>query len=269
MVICGAIFTSHVIVQRLTDYMWIGDGRVIDDGYIIRIARVLGALSSAVSDLEKYYNSEVKLSNELEISRFFSLATSYTKKERSCVKFRYVRPLKDDDTSCIVFLAQEEDGREIVVKFVEQYGVAAHMLLAEHNLAPELLYYGDVWPSEELQEGCGHRRMVVMEYIGGQSLYYYKAHEGEVPAALRDAVERAVRILHEQKLVHGDIRTPNIIVEGDEERWGVKIIDFDWAGKAGEARYPATLSSAVKWADGVQEYGLIEASHDLFKVEEL
>lgn len=78
-----------------------------------------------------------------------------------------------------------------------------------------------------------------------------------------------MKVLHDHNLVHGDIRTPNIILEGDGEPWGVKIIDFDWAGKEGEARYPLTLSSAVKWAKGVEDCELIDASHDLFMVGEL
>lgn len=33
----------------------------------------------------------------------------------------------------------------------------------------------------------------------------------------------------------------------------VRIIDFDWAGKKGEVRYPLHLSTATKGADGAED----------------
>ena len=40
------------------------------------------------------------------------------------------------------------------------------------------------------------------------------------------------------------------------------IIDFDWAGKEGEARYPKDLSPAVRWPPGAKAGGLITKAHD-------
>lgn len=114
MIVCSAIFTSHVIVQRLTDYLWIGGGRVIDDDHVIRIARMLDALRYAITDLSNYYKTEMKLSYEIQISRFFSVANAYTHKDGNSIRFRYVRPLTADDTSCIIFPAEEEgDCRQV------------------------------------------------------------------------------------------------------------------------------------------------------------
>ncbi|KIY64453.1 hypothetical protein CYLTODRAFT_101398 [Cylindrobasidium torrendii FP15055 ss-10] len=39
--VCGAIFTSKAVVQRLTNYLWLGNSRAIDDSNILRIARTL------------------------------------------------------------------------------------------------------------------------------------------------------------------------------------------------------------------------------------
>jgi hypothetical protein len=47
------------------------------------------------------------------------------------------------------------------------------------------------------------------------------------------------------------------------------ILDFDWAGKRGEARYPLNLSAGIRWAEGVGDYAFIEQAHDLEMLEKL
>ena len=65
---------------------------------------------------------------------------------------------------------------------------------------------------------------------------------------------------HNKRLVCGDLRPPNVLFSGGK----VFLIDFDWAGKEGEARYPRGLSRSVTWAAGAQESErqLIEPKHD-------
>ena len=43
-----------------------------------------------------------------------------------------------------------------------------------------------------------------------------------------------VTSFHNNGLVHGDLRSPNILLSGK----AVMLIDFDWGGKDGEAHYP-------------------------------
>lgn len=44
----------------------------------------------------------------------------------------------------------------------------------------------------------------------------------------------------------------------------VKIIDFDWRGDAGKARYPSSINmgAGVRWHPGVTRGGLIKKEHD-------
>ena len=46
----------------------------------------------------------------------------------------------------------------------------------------------------------------------------------------------------------------------------VLLIDFDWAGKVNEARYPRNLSRSVRWPGEVEELEMkpILMDHDLF-----
>ncbi|PCH37406.1 hypothetical protein WOLCODRAFT_84409 [Wolfiporia cocos MD-104 SS10] len=265
-VICGAVLTSSAIVHHLTDYIWLGHSRTVDDDRALRLARTFYALGRAIKRLESFYEGLVPPHDEN--ARFFPLATAYKAGEQT-INFKYVKPLKGSDASCATFLAAECEGarRRIVVKFVERYGERAHRLLAKERLAPELLYYGDIWLSGPEQRGCGPRKMVVMEYVAGMAAgdAAYE-NDGILPKGVHPAVQRAVSLLHEHGMVHGDVRPPNVIIEeyrkGRDVRDRVKIVDFDWAGEEGTVRYPLHLSTAIRWADGVDDYELITAAHD-------
>ncbi|TBU36363.1 hypothetical protein BD309DRAFT_878497 [Dichomitus squalens] len=274
--VCGAVFTTLPIVHRLTDYIWLGRSRTIDDGHILRVARVFYALRRALQALETYYE-ELPFSPDDATGRFFPLATSCILEGGEKLEFTYELPLKGDDPSCVAFLVADKSdrGHKLVVKFVERYGKEAHELLAQHGRAPTLLYCGDVWstvPGLAGRTGYGPWKMVVMDYVKGRTA----ADLDEVPDGVRDAVRSALVILHERGMVHGDIRLPNIIIEDDrngdedEEDMGkrTRIVDFDWAGKEGEVRYPHDLSER-QWVEGVEDYVLIRACHDDAMVDRL
>ncbi|KAH9953119.1 hypothetical protein BC827DRAFT_173575 [Russula dissimulans] len=48
-----------------------------------------------------------------------------------------------------------------------------------------------------------------------------------------DDLDQLVRSFHNASFVHGDLREPNILCNGET----VMLIDFDWGGKEGEAYY--------------------------------
>ncbi len=65
--------------------------------------------------------------------------------------------------------------------------------------------------------------------LGGTQL------SGEDVVALREAL----RILHDNDLVYGDFRSPNIILPAEGKPM---VIDFDWSGRAGEVTYPPDIN---------------------------
>ena len=269
MAVCGAIFTTHPIVHRLTDYIWLGHSRAIDDHRTLHLARVLYSLRIGIASLRKYYD-ELLVTPDNATRRFFPLATSCRLDDGEQLRFRYLCPLKGADPSCVTFLVADraDAARRLVVKFVERYGAAAHRLLAAHGRAPQLLFCGPVWSTDAVPGGGALRMMVVMEHLEGTTAAeQYYARSRSIPQAVRDAVHDALGILHAHGFVHGDIRLPNIMIEGDmddEEDIGkrTKLVDFDWAGIQGEVRYPLHLTANAGWVDGVADYALIEASHD-------
>jgi len=120
---------------------------------------------------------------------------------------------------------------EVVVKFTSRYNEEAHKLLADRDLAPKLYLS---------QRMIGNLFMVVMGRLEGRTMA-----NGDRKEPLKDTVfediARAVDLLKEQNLVHGDLRAVNVVVDPEQEH--AKPIDFDWVGKSGVVRYPPTINT--------------------------
>jgi serine/threonine protein kinase len=144
---------------------------------------------------------------------------------------------------------------DVVIKFVEHYGEEAHQLLAEEHLAPQLLYCRRVGIHDD-NPTFGELCLVVMEYINGETLHEVK----QVPPSAKEEVARALEILHDKDYAFGDLRRQNVMITRNEE---VKLIDFNWAGKENETRYPLLASRAIIGPLDVEGGSLIKKSHDI------
>ena len=253
-----------------------------EDGRVYKVARIIQSLKLALGTLEGYYH-EINKNRNLEPKpnkphpRFFPYPTmffEYGTTGPQEVKFSYIGSPRTDPTNSTFFAKDETSNRKLVVKFVGQYGVDAHELLAGKGMAPRLLYCGlldgkhDVRSPESGASGSievgglyvGAIRMVVMEYIGGDT-------KEELPEDARSQVERAIQTLHGEDFVFGDLREPNIITSKSK----VYLVDFDWAGKVNNVCYPRHLSKEVKWPGVVKELELrpIKKEHDWFMFSQL
>jgi hypothetical protein len=156
------------------------------------------------------------------------------------------------DTTKLLFAAQTTDKATICIKFVHRYSKDVHKRCASEHFAPAL--YG----FENLPGGW---HMIVMEMIGddycclGESSAYY-SHYDEIMTKLVS--------LHQECLVHGDIRDTNIMVKKDGSP-GILLVDFDWSGKIGETRYPMNVYCGKRlWRPaGAKDGQLILAEHDI------
>ncbi|THV04062.1 hypothetical protein K435DRAFT_714825 [Dendrothele bispora CBS 962.96] len=151
---------------------------------------------------------------------------------------------------------------EVIVKFTLKYNVEAHQTLAKANLAPKLYHHCPV---------LGGYVMIVMEKVVGKMAWDWKNFDQrKMPRSIYADVHRAVDILHDKGIVFGDLRLPNILVRDISQR--AVLVDFDWAAKEGEGRYPPTIdpdSLSHGWASGVERYGLMKKEHDLHMLEML
>ena len=142
----------------------------------------------------------------------------------------------------------KKDGEQL--KFTRSYGRAAQDILSGANLAPT------VYSCEPLPGGW---QAIVMEKINGSKLGMPITNEG---------LKNAVELLHNAGYVHGDLRPQNILQMDDSTG---PILDFDWAGEVGSAKYPCgiNMSSSCGWHGDVAPGERIEKSHDLFQLQRM
>lgn len=251
-----------MIVQRLTDYIWVGLDSVLNESHITRVARTFYALKASLKKLTSYYESLDPTVDLLVDSRYFPSITAY-RHDGGHVKFKYVGFL-ENGPDCIILRARTETmpAQDIVVKFVDRYGHRAHQILADQGLAPKLLYCGSPRLDDDSDEPSYQSiSMVVMEYVDGDTLAVAKQKMFETSVeAVRSAVQRALDLLHSHGLVFGDLRPPNVMITRDGK---VKLIDFNWAGEEGQAKYPPLISPGIAWPEGVKALAVMRREHDL------
>ena len=140
-------------------------------------------------------------------------------------------------------------GKLIVVKFAQMYCPEAHKLLANHSLAPQLLYHKEI-------EGAGIH-FVVMEWLDANFTTKLIGKDEDSKQFVR-SLHEVVCALHGEGFVFGDLHLPNILIM----KGGLKLVDFDWCGKEGEAQYPANLFDMIGWPEGIRGEGKITQDHD-------
>ena len=71
--------------------------------------------------------------------------------------------------------------------------------------------------------------------------------------------------ISESHAAHGDVRPDNIILRiKDNAVVDLKLIDMDWAGIVGTARYPSLLNpKTITWPQGDGPGQLLQQAHDL------
>ena len=266
--ILGFVFTDGLIVQRLTDYIWVGLDSVFNENHISRVARIFYALKNSLSNLKSYFEMVPQPTNFPDGSRYFPSITAYrVNTSDELIHFQYVGFL-EDVPDCITFRARTfaNPPQDIVIKFVNHYGERAHRLLAENGLAPKLFYCGSPRLMNE-DPSYDSLLMIVMGFVHGKALGKLKLDKNTAET-VRLEIKRALALLHENGMVYGDLRLPNILITTALER-KVNLIDFDWAGEKGQARYPFMISPTIPWPAGVQSLALIEPEHDLKMFEQM
>jgi serine/threonine protein kinase len=210
---------------------------------------IFAALRLAITELQAYY-SQIPFENVLQDQRRFPYFCAFGTKHLS---YQYGLVQGDD---CLVFHAiLEPDNQQVVVKFAKQYGEEAHRVCALLGIAPAL-YHHEILP--------GDWTVVVMEYVSGGFKELWDCPHAE-RKGLRPAIESAVSKMHNAGYVHGDLHRANVLCNINEKI--VKFIDWDWAGKPGEAKYPLTINRGVPRHGTVRPLGPVLVEHDIASVE--
>jgi len=117
----------------------------------------------------------------------------------------------------------------VFVKFTRSYCPELHYFCAERGHAPRLLGYGTV-------PGVWH--VVVMEDLDEDPLMLSRARLHLTK--WKEDLTKLVRDFHNEGLVHGDLRDANFTISKNNPEQ-IKLFDFDWGGRVGEASFPTKL----------------------------
>ncbi|KAF9002689.1 hypothetical protein BDQ17DRAFT_1242844, partial [Cyathus striatus] len=88
--------------------------------------------------------------------------------------------------------------------------------------------------------------MVVMERLDShlwKTLHDSLLKNVHVRSTLKKDIKGVLEKLHENNMVHGDIRDVNIMVNIGPRASNVMFLDFDWAGSLGKATYPPYVNT--------------------------
>lgn len=210
------------------------------------VARTCAALKIAVPEL-RATQSEASLSGSPE--------TKFPYKSTVVIYGEQVTIQYEERLQGLVFVASaiELDGYAVIIKFAKlRYGREVHEHCAAKGLAPELLTH------EELPGGW---HFCVMERVESP-VPIWKVERSLVEPKLREVL----RVLHAANFVHGDLRIYNILWDSDTQQ--VKLVDFDWAGVQGAAKYPPFLCPEIAWPKGVETNEVISFAHDAVWIDE-
>ena len=148
-------------------------------------------------------------------------------------------------------------GRTLLVKLVDpkRCNTGVHSTLAEEGFAP--LLYGTA-------HVAGAPSAIVMEYLseysGWTTLHNcLRKHPNIMVDTTHPQLAKLLKLMKEKKIVHGDLRPNNIMCRVRQEL-EIKVIDFDWSGDLGVAKYPEVMNPTIPWPGRSRE--LIGESHD-------
>ncbi|KAF8623018.1 hypothetical protein AX15_006563 [Amanita polypyramis BW_CC] len=249
----GAVFTDRPNVQILSSIVPLAF-HPTDTKNQLKLARHVGAMKNAIGRLRTYYEEVPKLRQALEPHRrrpdFPYPSTFESLQDQQVYKFRYLWMVE----AKLVFEAILESGESICIKFVRRYCKEAHEKCAEAGFSPRLRGFKRL-PGDWI--------MVVMDYLDPDHYDVFKQSEQHLES-LYKGMEKQLSRLHQAGFVHGDVRDVNMMLNRED---GSKfmLLDFDWAGKIGEVRYPAYVNKAKELGrpEEVSDGGLVKAEHDM------
>ncbi|KIM22876.1 hypothetical protein M408DRAFT_276752 [Serendipita vermifera MAFF 305830] len=158
----------------------------------------------------------------------------------------FISPYKPRGSHCLLLFKAKaaiiDEPEEVLVKVVRgRYGEHAHRAAAQQGFAPKL--YG-------VAEVNGAPTAYVMEFFskeeGWMPLQYTSLQSQEQWKLLEAQSVKFLTFMRKNRLVHGDLRPNNILLRVKDSSVELRILDWDWAGEFGSARYPLNLNQEAK-----------------------
>ncbi|CAG8796158.1 19101_t:CDS:2, partial [Dentiscutata erythropus] len=255
--ISGAVCVPFIVCDRLTDIFPL-DRITYNHAKADDIARVFLALKNSIHILKDYYKSVYELREVICTTSLWFPCINEINLEEGTATIKYKKKHSIHRNLWIVEIQTENTQEKGLVKFVQTYSKEAHNACFELGLAPKL------WSVNNLQQGW---KIVVMEYL--EEYKPLRIVDLETFSQTESVVKNATKLFHDSGYVHGDLRDENIIVKYKNEKIDIKFVDFDWAGREGEAMYPESLNPNINWHVDVGWHKLIKREHDHHLVDNI
>ena len=248
--ICGVIMEKVPIVEHLFDIqLRIAAG---NNDHLTTLARAMASLRQCLEQLFTWYQTQKSIASSplSKYSRPFMISKII---ENSNFGITILKRLYDHK---FVFQAQVEnsrvlepkDGQNVILKLTKTYCDKAHKLLEKNKFAPKLYH---------IQTLPGGWKLIIMEHLD-------TFQEIKIPfkPEQKEKLKEIVSIIHQENIVHGDLRGPNIMVSTNDEI-DIRIIDFDWAGTVDQVFFPPNINLDIDWPLNAQPGDAITKDHDL------
>ncbi|KAG8908930.1 hypothetical protein FRB99_000033 [Tulasnella sp. 403] len=218
----GAVLLYESVAQLLTGHLWIRYGGN-DNARARFVGKLFRALTRGISSLKQHY---AFLPAQNDPQCYYPVIRSFPSidKPGNAIKFTYKKHLLRG--SAVFHVQTDIDARDLIVKFTYRYNKTAHKLLEQTHGAPKLLYVDPALDNPTHNAAAsGHGPwVVVMEYVPGcrlssATVTVSNSDKLRITAAVKQAVKR----LHREGLVFGDLRLQNIVVTESE----TYLVDFD------------------------------------------
>ena len=253
--ISGAVYGRYVFVDKLIDPVWLVTQH--NEDAIIRIARIFRALKEAIGKIRQYYK-KVPVSQP----RFPIFQSFYNG------NIQYEKAIKRH-TFKGTFTYPDKTSEDVLVMFVKRYSRETHELMGfrGHGYAPKLIHY-------EERAGSTQYTAIVMKYIPDvMPLDEFFKHAAanysnidEIKKTVKKCCTKALKVMHDNGFCHGKISSKNILGKVQDKALQIFIVNYKWAGREEEARYP--LSAHIP-DEEVQPGDLIKQDQDKDQLEKL
>ena len=177
---------------------------------------------------------------------------SDSQSEKKSICFTYASSMFPN-TGRLLFVVETtaEGYGPLLVKFCRRYGKDAHVKCGELGIAPKMVGF------EKLHGGWF---AVVMELLPSS---FKPLRELTDLEDLERRVTDAVQRMHDAGFVHGDLRDTNIFIDVTSDNDVVKIVDWDWAARSGDVKYPTSINLQVPRAAAAMGNVAIVEAHDM------
>ncbi|KAI6043279.1 hypothetical protein EDC04DRAFT_2959147 [Pisolithus marmoratus] len=244
-IFAGAVWNLRPTIQLLLMPIAFNIHSMDTDNLLV-LACHMAAFCKATQTLKQYYEDlwpTQPLQNMLS-PQLFPYPTMYTFiMDGTKWQFSYQQQLKN---KLVFFGTKSAEGSAI---FAWQYSPDTHKHCGSVGCAPTLRGF------EKMPGGWF---MIVMDDLSND---YETLENQQVPIPTKSLIHMKLVEFHKEGFVHGNIRDTNIMVS-KSDNMQFRIIDFDWAGIAGEVKYLAFLNLEVWRPEGASDGKPILVEHD-------